>query len=126
MPIGVEVHRSPKKREHSRWAVLASVQRMRQISGDAEIGLQLGRVVRPADATVEMGALPQLYAATMPGLPPGSYLGPDGPMEQRGYPKVVGRSAAAQDEATAAWLWDRTEDLVGIRFSDVVASLPSA
>jgi NAD(P)-dependent dehydrogenase (short-subunit alcohol dehydrogenase family) len=69
------------------------------------------------------GALPTLYAATVEGLPPGSYIGPDGPFEQRGYPRVVGRSKAAQDEATAARLWDVTEELVGIRFDDVVASI---
>jgi NAD(P)-dependent dehydrogenase (short-subunit alcohol dehydrogenase family) len=70
------------------------------------------------------GALPSLYAATVPGLPPGSYIGPDGPFEQRGYPRVVGRSKAAQDTATAARLWDVTEQLVGIRFDDVVAAIP--
>lgn len=74
--------------------------------------------------SAEQGALPTLYAATVPGLPPGSYIGPDGPFEQRGHPKVVGRSKAAQDAATAERLWDVTEDLVGVRFDDVVASIP--
>ena len=70
------------------------------------------------------GALPSLYAATVAGLPPGSFVGPDGPFEQRGYPQVVGRSKAAQDTATAARLWDVTEHLVGLRFDDVVAGIP--
>ena len=70
------------------------------------------------------GALPSLYAATVAGLPPGSFVGPDGPFEQRGYPRVVGRSKAAQDTATAARLWDVTEHLVGLRFDDVVAGIP--
>src|SRR2546430_5551745 len=44
-----------------------------------------------------MGALPQLYAATMPDVGPDDYWGPDGFMERRGWPKRVGRSRAASD-----------------------------
>ena len=44
----------------------------------------------------EMGALPTLYAATQD-IPGDSYVGPDGFQEQRGHPKLVGRSGAAQD-----------------------------
>ena len=40
--------------------------------------------------SAEMGALPTLYAATVPDLPGGTYVGPGGRSEQRGYPKVVG------------------------------------
>ena len=47
-----------------------------------------------------MGALPTLYAATQD-IPGDSYVGPDGFQEQRGHPKLVGRSGAAQDTATA-------------------------
>src|SRR5207245_5010987 len=39
--------------------------------------------------TAEMGSLPILYAATAPGLEGGSYAGPDGRGEQRGYPALV-------------------------------------
>jgi NAD(P)-dependent dehydrogenase (short-subunit alcohol dehydrogenase family) len=94
-----------------------------QMSGStwgARIGSLGNRLLAQSAA---QGALPSLYAATVPGLPPGSYVGPDGPFEQRGHPRVVGRSAAAQDEATAARLWDVTEDLVGVRFDDVVATI---
>jgi hypothetical protein len=63
-----------------------------------------------------MGALPTLYAATEPGLPPGSYVGPDGFLEQRGHPRIVSSTAAARDEAMAARLWAISEDLVGVRF----------
>src|SRR3954471_12433286 len=44
----------------------------------------------------EMGALPTLYAATQD-IPGASYVGPDGPGEQRGHPTLVGRSGAASD-----------------------------
>ena len=68
----------------------------------------------------EMGALSTLYAATVPGLAPGSYIGPDGFMEQRGHPRVVSSTAAARDESMASALWARSEELVGVRFADVV------
>jgi len=65
-----------------------------------------------------MGALPTLYAATVPGLPPGSYVGPDGFLEQRGHPTLVSTTAAARDEGVAAALWARCEDLIGLRFPE--------
>jgi NAD(P)-dependent dehydrogenase (short-subunit alcohol dehydrogenase family) len=73
--------------------------------------------------SAEMGALPQLYAATAPGVPAGSYVGPDGAFEQRGYPRLVGTSRQARDLVMGERLWAASEDLVGVRFDDVVASL---
>jgi NAD(P)-dependent dehydrogenase (short-subunit alcohol dehydrogenase family) len=64
----------------------------------------------------EMGALPELYAATAPGVEGGSYIGPDGVAEQRGLPKVVSPSGAARDEAVARRLWAISEQLTGVRF----------
>jgi NAD(P)-dependent dehydrogenase (short-subunit alcohol dehydrogenase family) len=63
----------------------------------------------------EMGALPTLYAATQD-IPGNSYVGPDGLHEGRGHPKLVGRSGAAQDKATAAALWELSEQLTGAPF----------
>ena len=62
------------------------------------------------------GAWPQLYAATMPDVQGDAYYGPGGPGELRGHPKEVGRTPAAQDGATAHLLWDRSEDLTGVRY----------
>jgi NAD(P)-dependent dehydrogenase (short-subunit alcohol dehydrogenase family) len=75
--------------------------------------------------SAEMGALPTLYAATEPGLAPGSYVGPDGFMEQRGYPRVVVPNGAGRDMAMAARLWDRSEALIGVQWSDAVADTPA-
>lgn len=74
--------------------------------------------------SAEMGALPVLYAATYPGLEGGTYVGPDGIGEQRGYPKPVGMSRAARDEAVAKRLWDVSEELTGVHF-DLSASAPA-
>lgn len=63
-----------------------------------------------------MGALPQLYAATMPDVRPDDYWGPDSFREQRGYPTRVGRSARAQDQAVAQALWERSEELTGVTY----------
>jgi NAD(P)-dependent dehydrogenase (short-subunit alcohol dehydrogenase family) len=63
----------------------------------------------------EMGALPTLYAATQD-LPGASYVGPDGFQEQRGHPTLVGRTARASDGETARALWERSEELTGVRF----------
>ncbi len=61
-----------------------------------------------------MGALPQLYVATMPDVHPNDYWGPDALREQRGHPKRVGRSERARDEATAGRLWNRSEELTEV------------
>jgi NAD(P)-dependent dehydrogenase (short-subunit alcohol dehydrogenase family) len=63
----------------------------------------------------EMGALPTLYAATQD-VPGSSYVGPDGFREQRGHPKLVGRTAAARDEETARRMWELSEELTGVTF----------
>jgi NAD(P)-dependent dehydrogenase (short-subunit alcohol dehydrogenase family) len=61
------------------------------------------------------GALPTLYAAVAD-VPGNSFAGPGGLLEQRGAPKLVGRSAAAQDVDVARRLWDVSEHLTGVRF----------
>jgi NAD(P)-dependent dehydrogenase (short-subunit alcohol dehydrogenase family) len=63
----------------------------------------------------EMGALPTLFAATQD-IPGDSFVGPDGFMEQRGHPRLVGRAKGAQDEATARRLWELSEQLTGVGF----------
>jgi NAD(P)-dependent dehydrogenase (short-subunit alcohol dehydrogenase family) len=69
--------------------------------------------------TGEQGALPTLFAVTAD-LPGGSYAGPDGLMEVRGYPTLVGRTAAASDLETAAQLWKASARLTGVDFPAVL------
>jgi NAD(P)-dependent dehydrogenase (short-subunit alcohol dehydrogenase family) len=61
------------------------------------------------------GALPILYAAVAD-IPGDSFAGPGGFLEQRGAPKLVGRSAAAQDDDVARHLWEVSEQLTAVRF----------
>jgi NAD(P)-dependent dehydrogenase (short-subunit alcohol dehydrogenase family) len=61
------------------------------------------------------GAEPTLYAA-LAEIPGNSYAGPGGFMEQRGAPKLVGRSSAAMDMDVARRLWDVSEQLTGVAY----------
>jgi len=64
----------------------------------------------------EMGALPELYAATRPSLDGGLFIGPDGFDQQRGHPKVVRPFPRARSEATAKRLWEVSEELTGVSY----------
>lgn len=59
------------------------------------------------------GALPTLMAATAD-LPGDSFCGPSGPRELAGPPRLVGRSALAQDAEAARALWELSERTVGL------------
>jgi NAD(P)-dependent dehydrogenase (short-subunit alcohol dehydrogenase family) len=65
--------------------------------------------------TDEAGARPILFAASQD-LPGASYVGPDGLGERRGYPTLVGRTAAASDVEMAKRLWALSEELTGVEF----------
>lgn len=64
-----------------------------------------------------MGALPTLRAATDPSAFGGQYYGPDGFLEQRGYPKVVSSSDQSHDTELQQRLWAVSEELTGVTFS---------
>jgi hypothetical protein len=64
-----------------------------------------------------MGALPTEYAAVAPDVHGGDYIGPDGMAELWGNPVHVGRSAAAQDAAAAAQLWEVSEQLTNVHYT---------
>jgi len=67
----------------------------------------------------EMGALPSLFAATQD-LPGASYVGPGGISEMRGYPALVGRTAAASDPDLAKELWSASEKLTTVSYPSLV------
>ncbi|MGO9909203.1 MAG: oxidoreductase [Solirubrobacteraceae bacterium] len=67
--------------------------------------------------SADMGALPTLYAATVPDLPGGTFVGPGGRAEQRGYPKVVTAARKAYEEQDWRRLWEVSEQLTGVRYA---------
>jgi NAD(P)-dependent dehydrogenase (short-subunit alcohol dehydrogenase family) len=62
------------------------------------------------------GALPTLRAATDPTAEMGTYYGPSRFFEVNGPPEVAKKHARAEDEAMAAALFQRSEELTGVRF----------
>ena len=79
---------------------------------DRAVNALLNKTVAQSD---RMGTLPQLYAATMD-IPGGSYVGPDGPGEMRGSPKIATPNGRARNEADAKRLWEVSEKLTGVTF----------
>jgi NAD(P)-dependent dehydrogenase (short-subunit alcohol dehydrogenase family) len=64
--------------------------------------------------SAKRGALPTLCAATFPNLYGASYIGPDGVMELRGYPKLTRAASIAYDQGLATNLWTLSEELTGV------------
>ena len=86
---------------------------------DALLMVPVNRFYAQSD---EMGALPTLYAATVPGLEGGTYIGPDGAGEMRGYPRPVSPSRTARDEEQARRLWEVSEELTGVKVAPAAAA----
>jgi protochlorophyllide reductase len=86
------------------------------MSGNKVMGTATALFERLLGQDVATGALPQLYAATMPDVAPDDYFGPDSPGEFRGHPTRVGRSDAASNLAEATRLWKLSERLTGVTY----------
>jgi len=73
------------------------------------------------------GALGILRAASDPEVTAGDYFGPRGLYQMWGYPKRVGTTKAARDEADAAQLWEVSELRTGVRYPSpaALAATPS-
>jgi len=93
-----------------------------RLGGRTPVGTMIEAATRLLGQTSAQGALPSLMAATMPGLPGGSYVGPGGPGEMRGAPVIVGTTKAARNEEMAAQLWDLSEQATGVRFPEVLSA----
>ncbi|WP_152352373.1 SDR family NAD(P)-dependent oxidoreductase [Brachybacterium subflavum] len=81
---------------HPGW-VLTNIQ---NATGSAALDTLVTEVTRPIAMPAARGAESVLFAVTQP-LPHGSYVGPDGPMGNRGRPTLLRRSDAANDLALA-------------------------
>lgn len=67
----------------------------------------------------DMGSLPTLRAALDMELQGGEYIGPRGLGGLRGYPVVTWRLPWAKNEAKAQRLWEVSESLTGLRWSEL-------
>jgi NAD(P)-dependent dehydrogenase (short-subunit alcohol dehydrogenase family) len=90
-----------------------------QFAGPAHWYERLGGAIgnRLIAQSADMGALPTLYAATVPDLPGGSFVGPDGFLEQRGYPHLVTAAGKAYDQEAWRRLWEVSEELTGVKYA---------
>ena len=66
--------------------------------------------------SVEMGALPQLYAATAPNVRGGEIYAPGGYLQRAGYPKKVRSSRRSYDATLSKQLWAVSEKLTGVEY----------
>lgn len=75
----------------------------------------LGNSITWAGLTPEQGALSVLYAATVPDLAGGSFVGPDRLGGLRGHPKIARSSPRSHDTRVAAALWERCSEMAAFR-----------
>jgi NAD(P)-dependent dehydrogenase (short-subunit alcohol dehydrogenase family) len=91
-----------------------------QLGGSSLWARLLAAVTPVAGQRADAGALPSLYAATEPGLPGGTLVGPSRLLGLHGPPKVTGMSGAARDPLAAANLWKLSEETTGVTFLSCV------
>ena len=89
-----------------------------QMSGSVLLGRFLSLAHRCAQSA-EQGAWPTLRAAADPQARGGEFFGPAGFCELRGVPRRVGTSRRAADPGDAAWLWERSTALTGVRYEEL-------
>ncbi|MFC0430489.1 oxidoreductase [Kutzneria buriramensis] len=73
-------------------------------------------LAKPIIQDMAGGAMPTLYAATVPNLPGGSLIGPGNLTRTKGAPRPEKPSSKATDPALGRRLWGLSEDLTGVRY----------
>lgn len=71
--------------------------------------------VRAVSQSAAAGAWPSLMAVTED-LPGNTFVGPSGPGQMSGTPRIVGRSKLARDENASRVLWEISEETVDLRY----------
>ena len=82
-------------------------------STDGRRAAILDAAVKAISQTAAAGAWPTLMAATAD-LPGGTYVGPGGPGQASGRPRIVGTAPLARDEMAQRRLWETSEEMVGL------------
>ncbi len=65
----------------------------------------------------EMGALPQFRASADPKVKGGEFYGPAGRRELKGFPVKVESNRLSHSKEAAAKLWEKSEELTGVKFN---------
>ncbi len=89
-------------------------------TGIAKLAMWFGNRVIAQGA--DKGALPQLHAATAPGVEGGQFFGPDGFQEFRGAVTEVRAVREARDEQIGRRLWNVSEELTGVQYGLAAAT----
>lgn len=84
-------------------------------SGRAPLTSIMEAATRLLGQPAAMGAWPTLMAATAD-LPGSTYVGPAGPAELRGAPRIVGARRLAHDREAQRRLWEISEQATGVRY----------
>ncbi len=84
-----------------------------QNSAEGMISFWNNMLAQPAS----QGAWPTLFAATDPSVNGCDYIGPTGLFSLRGVPGKLKANRRAYDRESAAYLWDVSEALTGVKVS---------
>jgi len=76
----------------------------------------LDLLAKPITQDMAGGALPTLYAATVPDLPGGSLIGPGNAFRTKGFPRPEKPSPKATDPRVGRRLWELSEELTDVRY----------
>ena len=71
--------------------------------------------------SAQMGALPELYAATASNIYGGELVGPGGLFGMRGYPKVEKNSKRGYNRDIAVRLWNESVQLTGVDYAGLTS-----
>ena len=115
-----EMHRRLERAQIDNMSSLAAhpgVARTNLAQGMGFVGTLLKPIAFLFVQSAQMGALPILRAATDPTAQSGQYYGPDKPHERSGFPVIVSSSSASHDKEVAHHLWERSEELTGVKFN---------
>ena len=73
-------------------------------------------LAKPIVQDMAGGAMPTLYAATVPNLPGGTLVGPGSLMRTKGFPRPEKPSPKATDPRLGRRLWELSEELTDVRY----------
>jgi NAD(P)-dependent dehydrogenase (short-subunit alcohol dehydrogenase family) len=101
---------------HPGWAATDLQRRGPEQSGSTlrKLGMRAANALFAQSAAD--GALPYLYAATMPDVSSGDYYGPGGIANMRGAPEKQRSSSRSADEGTAYRLWTVSAEATGVAY----------